>query len=83
LTPNVDILFLGNNLWVCDMSTDNNQKILTPEEFAQKVKFLIKEGGGDNEVLHSDTDDLMEDLLIALGYEEGIELIRNTKRWYA
>jgi hypothetical protein len=65
------------------MSTNTNQKILTPEEFAQKVKFLIKEGRGDNEVLHGDTDDLMEDLLIALGYEEGIEIIRNTERWYA
>lgn len=29
------------------------------------------------------TDDLMEELLIDLGYGEGVRLIRETGRWYA
>lgn len=66
---------------------------MTPEEFAAEVRKIIakhdreaKKGFPkwmDYEACHSDTDDLMEQALISLGYGEGIALIRKTTRWYA
>jgi hypothetical protein len=37
----------------------------------------------DTEERHLRTDQMMEDLLISLGYGEGIDLIRGSTRWYA
>lgn len=38
---------------------------------------------GDEEGCHGDTDRLMEEQLIALGFIEGVNIIRKTTRWYA
>ena len=57
---------------------------LTPKEFKNKIKKEI-EFTPDSygiEVLHLQTDNLMEELLISLGYSEGISIIRNINRGY-
>lgn len=54
----------------------------TPEQFLAMVQEISDENE-DVEAFHDLTDTLMEDLLIDLGYGEGIELIRSKERWYA
>ena len=56
---------------------------MTPERFLEEVRIIGVANCGDVESLHAETDNLMEELLISLGYGEGVELIRNMERWYA
>jgi hypothetical protein len=56
--------------------------MITPEQFVEKVKVRI-EKGEEPEGRHHLTDDLMEEVLIELGYGEGVRLIRATDRWYS
>ena len=63
---------------------------MTPKQFVSAVKKAKKISeyriGGikmDWERFHSLTDELMESLLIELGYEDGVEMIRKGTRWYA
>ena len=56
---------------------------MTPEEFKNEVIKGLDPMNGDEESTHGNTDYLMEELLIFLGYGEGIELIRKSTRWYA
>jgi len=65
------------------------KKPMTKQAFTKAVNKIIEESkyGGlnpdfDPESFHGDTDDLMEELLISLGYRKGVELIRNKTRWY-
>jgi hypothetical protein len=58
-------------------------KILTPRQFLNKIKKIIKHSDGDYEDMHPSTDEAMEDLLISLGYQSGVKLIQDTERWYA
>ena len=58
-------------------------KTYTPEEFKNKVIEGLSPKNGDEESTHCNTDYLMEELLISLGYDEGVELIRKSTRWYA
>lgn len=37
----------------------------------------------DEEDCHFEMDVLMSDLLISLGYGEGVEIFNNTDKWYA
>ena len=55
----------------------------TPEEMRQQTLDVIQQNRGDCEGMHSETDNLMEELLIELGYGEMVKLIRDTTRWYA
>ena len=57
--------------------------MMTPERFLEKVRQICEEESGDVEAFHDSTDILMEELLISLGYGEGVELIRSMERWYA
>lgn len=59
---------------------------MTPRKFADKMadiyeKFINKED--DEELAHGSMDDLMCQLLIDLGYEDGIYIFNNTPKWYA
>ena len=54
---------------------------MTHEEFKDKVSDILT--NYNPEVAHPDTDELMEDLLVELGYGAGIEIIRKSTRWYA
>ncbi len=56
---------------------------MTPEEFSERVKHLEDRMGGDEEAFHGATDVLMENLLIELGYTDGVQRIRSYVRWYA
>lgn len=56
--------------------------VLTPKEFADKVRS-IETLYSDPEAGHSSTDCIMEDQLIAMGYQEGIDRIKDSTRWYA
>lgn len=54
---------------------------LTPENFRAHVISLIH--GADPEIEHGATDEAMENLLISLGYSEGVEEIRDSQRYYS
>lgn len=56
---------------------------MEPQKFLEKAKRIFEEEGRDVEAFHDSTDILMEDLLIDLGYRDGIEFIRSKERWYA
>jgi hypothetical protein len=58
---------------------------MTPDEFADKVRYILEAriAGHDEEYTHSQTDDLMEEVLYGLGYTAGVTLIRESTRWYA
>ena len=69
---------------VWDIVNEKEITPLTPKEFVEKIKKEIKftpESYGI-EVLHLQTDNLMEELLISLGYSEGIGIIKNIARGY-
>lgn len=55
----------------------------TPEQMVKETLRVIQECKCDCEGMHSETDNLMEELLIKLGYGEMVSLIRDTTRWYA
>lgn len=64
--------------------------MMTPEEFAEKMKKLSElsfefEGRifEDTEGAHCGMDNLMCHVLRELGYGEGIDIFRQTKKWYA
>jgi hypothetical protein len=65
-------------------------EVMTPDQFVEEIHAALKKsepgyGSFDccPEECHALTDTLMEDLLKALGYGQGIDLIRDTVRWYA
>lgn len=53
---------------------------MTPEEFLAKMQECVT---GDIERDHGAADDLMCNLLIQLGYGEGIKIFKEMERWYA
>lgn len=55
---------------------------VTPEDFLAKVESIYGDVG-DPEVFHDKTDTLMEDILIAFGYQKGINFLRSKVRWSA
>lgn len=55
----------------------------TPEQMVKEVDKIVRTCGGDIEAMHSETDELMENLLIDLGYVDMVKRIRDTERWYA
>lgn len=57
-----------------------NQTPDTPRKFLANVKKTILEFDGDFERQHVETDILMERLLITLGYQSGVAMIRTLKR---
>ena len=49
-----------------------------------ETMLLISANYGDNkEQVHKYMDSLMEDTLVALGYEKGVEIFKRTPKWYA
>jgi len=59
---------------------------MTPEEFHKKLKVIYAKdarAGLDPEYNHDESDTLMEDLLIELGYKKGIAYLRDQVRWYS
>ena len=58
-------------------------KVTTPEEFTKKMQQIFDDFGGDEEAAHGEMDDLMCEVLIELGYKEGIEIFDKQEKWYA
>ena len=56
-------------------------KVLTPKDFTRKMGEISKLT--DHEERHAKADDLMCDLLSALGYDRGVRIFRDTTRFYA
>lgn len=60
---------------------------MNPEEFAEKMKELSERKSEyssiDVEINHADMDELMCKVLEELGYGEGVEIFRNTYKWYS
>ncbi len=54
---------------------------MTSKEFAEKMKEIFKDGGG--ELPHIDADELMIEALSSLGYEEGVKIFLSNEKWYA
>lgn len=56
---------------------------MTPDEFRRAVQQILVDDWGETEDFHIQTDGLMENVLIELGYDEGVKLIQGHNRWYA
>lgn len=57
--------------------------MLTFEEFKQKMLDIYTENCNDTEILHMEMDAAMCNLLIDLGYREGVEIFQGVPKWYA
>jgi len=51
---------------------------MIPKKFVEAMQKLIDKYGDDPEDMHKAADDLMESVLIDLGYGEGVELYHNS-----
>lgn len=54
---------------------------MTPEQFAQEMWRLAQTRGAEER--HMEADNLICDLLKALGYGEGIKVFLDMVKWYA
>ena len=64
------------------MTTTNEAKPLTPEQFETEMKAIFNDGDHDTEIIHVYMDELMTELLKSLGYEAGIKVFDDTDKWY-
>lgn len=55
--------------------------VMSPEEFYDVMKF--QRDHRDPETFHRAADNLMCEILEALGYEEGVNTFRSAYKWYA
>jgi len=58
-------------------------KIMTPDEFLNKMKEFNKNYSDDPESLHGFGDQLMIDILSSLGYSDGCNEFLSWNIWYA
>jgi hypothetical protein len=56
---------------------------MTKEEFYHKMLAIEEQYGGDQEKFHLEADTLICNLLIELGYGQGVEIFLDTPVWYA
>ena len=54
---------------------------MSEKEFKEKMEQL--KNNRDYEVAHEKADDLMCEVLISLGYAEGVQAFREITKWYA
>ncbi len=58
--------------------------VLTPAEFAERMKAIFPDDGCyDEEVAHGEADKLMCHVLRSLGYGDGVQRFDDAKKWYA
>ena len=58
-------------------------EILSPAEFATRMRQIAEIYRYDEEAVHVAMDNLMCDLIKSLGYGEGVEVFDNTYKYYA
>lgn len=63
--------------------TAENKNSITPESFELRMQSIAEDYIERNKEIHAYMNDLMEETLISLGYEKGVEIFRNQDRWYA
>lgn len=56
-------------------------EVLTHDNFAQLMELIARDP--DPEMFHREADKLMCDLLVSLGYEEGVDIFNKHGKWYA
>lgn len=56
---------------------------MTPQEFAERMRKIKEDEGGDIEADHANADALMCQALNELGYGEGISIYELMDKWYA
>jgi len=70
-----------------DYMPDGTKRLKRIRDFNRKAADIAagvgSECGYDVERSHPESDKLMEDELIALGYEVGVKTIRASERWYS
>lgn len=79
-----------------DSPESSDSHIMTPEEFAKAMRkisdklnapimsvFCTESTHYDEEDAHLEMDGIMADLLRQLGYGEGIDIFKNTNKWYS
>jgi len=57
--------------------------VKTPKEFKEKMQELDLTADGDCEIFHGKADELMCEMLIDLGYGEGVQIFTSADKWYA
>lgn len=62
---------------------NNYSGVMSPEEFMVNMRKIHYEYKDDLEERHIQMDTLMCELLIDLGYWEGINIFNNTEMWWA
>lgn len=77
---------LPDHEYKIDENKDKN--VINPEEFAKEMKNLQEKLNTEDlyfekEQVHKEMDNLMCELLIELGYEKGINIFKDTPKWYA
>lgn len=55
---------------------------MTPEEFKRKMQEICS-NTDDREAMHGEADDLLCNMLIQLGYGDGVRVYEQTPKWYA
>lgn len=55
---------------------------MTPNEFERKMQEIFN-NDDDTELNHEKADALLCEVLTQLGYENGITIFENAKKWYA
>ena len=50
--------------------------VLSPEGFEEQLIVACEDHGDDSEALHSTADELICELLISLGYEDGVNIYK-------
>ena len=56
---------------------------MTPAEFEDKMRIILRDDDNDLEMFHVRADELMCEVLRGLGYEAGVKIFEEHKRWYA
>lgn len=54
---------------------------MSPEEFAEIMKRIASQS--DEEERHKIADEFICDLLVSLGYEEGVSIFVEMHKWYS
>lgn len=58
------------------------KRTISPKEFADKMQKLLALNSDDEEGTHRNADALMCQVLRSLGYEVGVEIFEEMKKWY-
>lgn len=76
-----DMSFLVNRVDPPKRQTKTKAKKITPQEFAERMAEIAKMK--DVESRHTHADGLMEEVLEALGYDEGLKIYDDMTKWSA